>query len=231
MTSGVICTAGITAKINAELNNLPFIPNVVKISNQLLSCDGTETSLPGIVWNVPSNDVTQMFLDTGTMRTIIYMDLSVGDFGIATIGIFDSISGVLFALAAFPGAGSKLAYNPPAQAGNIRTFYIDLAYNSNSVSLEGNISNISLITIQQALASANGSVTARQLRTALNNLNYLDTVEAAISSASPDNQAVIDWATCAATTMGSSLLNFIAYATSQSDSGAGILAAATRLPA
>jgi len=230
MTTGVICTAGITAMINAEIHSSPFNPNVVKVSNLLFDFTGSETSLPDIVWTAPSTNVTQIGVSNGILRTIVYMDLSVGDFDVATIGIFDSISGVLFALAAFPGAGKKLSYIPPSQAGNIRTFYIDLAF-ANVLNLLTESTSISVLTIAQVLANASGSATARQLRTALNNSGYLGTVEAAIASSSYSNRAVIDWQTCASTTLNSPLMNFIASATSQTDQGASILAAAMLLPA
>lgn len=230
MTSGVICTAGITAKIRAEIYNTTFNPNVVKVSNQLLECTGSETVLPHIVWTAPSSSVVQVSISSGIMRTIVYMDLSVGDFDIATFGIFDSVTGVLFALAAFPGAGSKLAYSPPLQAGNIRTFYIDIAYADISNALSGSITDISTLTLEQALANASGAVTARQLRTALNNRGLLGTVEAALARNS-HAQAAIDWETCASVSMNSTLLNFVATATSQFDQGAAILSAAMLLPA
>jgi hypothetical protein len=81
------------------------------------------------------------------------------------------------------------------------------------------------------IANLSGGVTARQIRSALNNENLLSDVEAAIANALPSVQARIDWDTCATVTFGSPLLNFIATSLSLTDSGQALLTAAAALPA
>jgi hypothetical protein len=230
MAFGVVCNAGITALINSQIAGTSFQPNVVQISSTLLACTGEETSLPNVVFTVPASSILQVELPGEILRTIVNLGIDVGNFSIATLGIFDAVSGALFALGTFPGAGQKLAAEPPTQAGNIRTLYLDLIYADVTSMFQPDVENISVITLSQMIANLSGGVTARQLRTALNNMNLLSDVQAAIANDLPSDQARIDWDTCATVTFGSALLNFIATATSQTDGGAAILAAATLLP-
>jgi hypothetical protein len=231
MAFGVICNSGISAMMSAQIAGTAFQPDVVKISSTLLSCTGEETSLPNVVYTVPTNDVTQIALTTSIIRTIVNLGLNVGNFDIATLGIFDSVSGSLFALGAFPGAGQKIAYSPPTVAGNLRTLYLDLSYADVTSQFEPELVSLSTITLAEMIADLSGGVTARQLRTALNSLNLLSNVNAALAASVPSNQAVIDWDTCATVTFNSNLLNFIAAATSQADGGQSILTLASTFPA
>ena len=136
----------------------------------------------------------------------------------------------LFALAAFPSAGSKVANSLPGVVGNIRTFYIDTVYDS-ITSIVGSLGSISSLTLQEMLAGIGGIVTARQLRTAFSNMSLLSAAYAAISTQSATSQARIDWETCAATVLGDPLMIVLAPALGQTDGGAAILAAAALLPA
>jgi hypothetical protein len=130
MAFGVVCNSGIQAMITSQISAgaIAFEPNVVQISSTLLACTGEETSLPNVVWTAPASAVTQISLPGDILRTIVNMDVTVGNFSIASLGVFDAVSGALFGLGTFPGAGQKLAYDPPTAAGNIRTLYLDLIY-------------------------------------------------------------------------------------------------------
>ena len=157
MASGVVTTGGITAQLNASITGLAFAPSVVKVSSSIAACDGTETSLPNIVWTAPTSAVTQIMLSDNTFRTIVFMDTSVGTFTVGTICLYTP-GGVLFALGAFPGAGIKIADNLPSVVGNIRTFYLDVNYADASNSITTQLQSITSTTLQAALSS--GALTA-----------------------------------------------------------------------
>ena len=124
MSAGIVCNAGLTAMLNASINGTAFTFNTVKISSATWNITGDETSMSSIVYTVPSADVTQVMVGYNLLRTVVYLDTTVGDFTVGTLGLYAGTT--LFALAAFPGAGSKLMSILPGQAGNIRTFYVDV---------------------------------------------------------------------------------------------------------
>lgn len=230
MATGVITTSGITALLNAQIAGTAFAPNIVKISSDVLACTGDETSLPDIVWTAPSSAVSQLALSSSMMRTIVTMDTTVGNFNIGTLGLFTS-NGLLFALGTFPGAGMKIANSLPEQVGNYRILYLDTSYADISNTFTPEISTVSSITLAEMVANLSGLVTARQLRTALNDMGLLGAVMTAIAGLAVTNPVQIDWNTCAAVGSGSTLIEYIADITGQTDSGAAILAAALLLPA
>ena len=166
MASGVITCAGVSALLAAQLAGQTFSPNVVQISSSVLACTGEETSLPSVVWTAPAAAVTQIALSNNTLRTIIYMDTTVGNFTIGTVGLFTS-TGQLFALGTFPGAGTKTASNLPSVVGNIRTLYLDLIYTDISSTFVPEVSNLSVITLAEAFAAySSRTVTASGIVTA-----------------------------------------------------------------
>jgi hypothetical protein len=139
-------------------------------------------------------------------------------------------SGTLFALGTFPGAGQKIATSSPQVVGNIRSLYLDVAYQNVGSTFTVDIGNISTISLGQMLANLSGQVTSRQLRTALNNMNMLGNVNSAVMSAGYTSQAVIDWMSCASVSPNSALMSLIVAAIGATDGGAALLAAASALP-
>jgi hypothetical protein len=156
MSGGVITTAGISAMLAAQISGAPFSPDLVKVSSAVSTTTGAETSLSSIVYTAPAANVIQVATTPNLMRTILYMDTTVGDFIIGSVGIFDSISGILFAIFNFPGAGMKLASSPPQQVGNIRTLYLDAAYANIATTLNLELTTLSSNTLTGILATLAG---------------------------------------------------------------------------
>ena len=157
MASGVVCNSGMVAMLNALLNGQTFTPNIIQVSSMVSTCTGLETSLPDIVWTAPSTCITQVTLDSNTIRTIVFMDTTVGTFNIGSMGIYTS-DGTLFAIGVFPGAGIKIADNLPSVVGNIRCFYLDVNFADASNSIITEVTSVTNNTIQEALSS--GALTA-----------------------------------------------------------------------
>ena len=226
VSAGVVTQAGLTALLEAQLAENPFSANVVQLSSDIMPCSGTEQSMTNIVYQASASQVSQEIINTNTMRTRLFLDTSVGNFSIGTMGLLTN-EGTLFALGTFPGAGMKLASNLPTLLGNVRTFYLDVGFVNINNALTPITGSIVALSTPTALQYASGAVTARQLRTALANAGQLLSVNSVIASSDPTTQAVIDWDTNRAVFFNSPVLNLCASTIGATDNGAALLAAAT----
>jgi hypothetical protein len=213
MGVGILTNVGLIDMLTAQANDTTFDFTTVSISSDVVAISPDLTILPDIVYTATGAPiVTQIVIDPNTIRTIVYLGVDVGDFNIGTFGLYDN-SGTLFAVAQFPGAGSKTASSPPAQVGNIRTFYIDITY-----------ANLAALIPPTPTTF----VTMRQLRVALNSMSLLGAAQSAILALEFTNDAAINWFSSAQeNAVGDPLFDFLNTALSLGDGGAALFAAAS----
>lgn len=119
---------GTTLIMQAIASAVPISITSVKVISSVLACTGDESAAdfasPAYTNNAPGASP----VNSGVLRCALFMDGSVGTFTIGTLGLFSGSN--LVAVAAFPGAGQKIASNLPTSLGNVRTLFVDLQFAS-----------------------------------------------------------------------------------------------------
>ena len=198
--AATLTKAGQALLINALQTSTPLVITSINIASTVLACTGDEVAAdfssvytatpPAFSAYLPGNNVLRFVLPLGD---------SIGTFDLGTVGLFAGTT--LVALAAFPGAGSKIASNLPGVLGNIRTFYIDLEYANVASAIAALAGSTGLL----ASAYGVGAITARQLRNQLVAASGYAAVAAAVTALSATSAASIAWATGAPVIPGDAL--------------------------
>jgi hypothetical protein len=212
MGVGLLTNVGLIDMLTAQANETIFDFTTVKISSDVVSITPDLIDLPDVAYTATGAPVvTQIVIDPNTIRTIIYLGVEVGTFNIGTFGLYDN-SNNLFAVAQFPGAGQKIASNPPTQVGNIRTFYIDITYSGIATLIPPTPTEF---------------VTMRQLRVALNGLGLLGAAQSAMLALEFTDPAAINWFSAAQeNAVGDPLFTFLNTTLSLGDGGVALFALA-----
>ncbi len=152
MPNAIITKVGTTKKLQALLSGTPVLLNTIKISSDILTITGDETTLPSVVYTVPSGNIQKQIIGTNTLALNVLLDESIGPFVIGTIGVFTS-AGDLFALLNYPGVGTKTVDNLPSQSGNVKSLWFTMQDDNFNTAV-----NISIGSLLSGVVLANGSI-------------------------------------------------------------------------
>lgn len=117
---------GTSLIMQAIVNATPFSITSVRVISSVLSCTGDETAADFASPVYTRSNPSCAPMNSNVLRCMLDMDASVGTFDIGTVGLFSGSN--LIALAAFPGAGQKIASNLPTSLGNLRTLLVDVQF-------------------------------------------------------------------------------------------------------
>lgn len=117
---------GTSLIMQAIVNATPFSITSVRVVSSVLSCTGDETAADFASPVYTRSNPSCAPMNSNVLRCMLDMDASVGTFDIGTVGLFSGSN--LIALAAFPGAGQKIASNLPTALGNLRTLLVDVQF-------------------------------------------------------------------------------------------------------